>query len=284
MTILQLAVLSSGSTANCYVVWTDSSMVLVDAGLSGRKTKQAMESFSLDMEDVDALFISHEHSDHIRGAGVLARKLGIPVYMTARTYFAAEHRLGKVENVEFIAASDERRIGDIEVENFPTPHDAAEPVGFLFRWRDQKIGLCSDLGHVPEEVVSLLHDPDILVMESNYHPDMLRDGPYPPQLKAQIASSIGHLSNLDSGKAIARIIGPRSSDVLLAHISQNNNTPDRALRDVERALRFRDLPVPSLHPTWHEKCSGPYCCRRSPEDSEDEVKATVGSEASEEKP
>ena len=240
-------------------------MVLVDAGLSGRKTEQAMGSFSLDMDDVDAIFISHEHSDHIRGAGVLSRRYDIPIYMTTRSYFAAEHRMGKLEELVFIDSSDERRIGDIEVESFPIPHDAADPVGFVFRRKDQKIGICSDLGHVPGAVIPLLQDPDILVIESNYHPDMLRNGPYPPQLKALIGSELGHLSNIESGKAIARIIGPRSSDVLLAHISKNNNTPDRALKDVKNALKFYDRALPDLHPTWHERCSGPFSCGRKEE-------------------
>jgi len=240
-------------------------MILVDAGLSGKKTKKAMRSLSLDIDDVDALFVSHEHTDHIRGAGVLSRKYGIPIYITPRSYFAAEHKLGKLEELIFIDASDERKVGDIEVESFPTPHDAADPVGFVFRKKDLKIGICSDLGHVPDPVIALLEDPDILVIESNYHPEMLQNGPYPPQLKALIESKLGHLSNSESGKAIARIIGERSSDVLLAHISMNNNTPEQALLDVKNALRFYDRALPALHPTRHERCSGPFCCGRNEE-------------------
>ena len=264
-TILQFAVLSSGSTANAYVVKTDSSMILVDAGLSGRKTKKALEALSLSIDQVDAIFISHEHSDHIQGAGVLSRQHEIPIYTTARTFFAAEHRIGKVDEPIFINQSDETRVGDIHIESFPTPHDAVEPVGFSFRSQDQKIGFCSDLGHVPDEVVDILKDPDILVIESNYHHEMLKQGPYPPHLKAQIASEFGHLSNLDSGTAIARIIGPRTGDVLLAHISRNNNTPALALDNVKKVLRFYALSGPKLHATSHEGVQGPFICGKREE-------------------
>lgn len=235
-------------------------MVLVDAGLSGKRTEQALSSFSLDVRDLDAIFITHEHSDHIVGAGVLSRRYGIPLYTTPRTYFAAQHRLGKLEELEFISSSGEVVIGDMAIESFPVPHDAADPVGFVIRHRDQKLVICSDLGEVPEFAFSLIENPDILVIESNYNIDMLKNGPYSAHLKSLIQSSQGHLSNIDSGTVISRVLGPRTLHVLLAHISKNNNSPDQALQDVRQVLRFHGTEFHSLHTTGHHETLGPFSC------------------------
>ena len=252
--------LSSGSSANSYVAWTETSMILVDAGLSGKRTAQALSSFSLDIQNVDAIFITHEHTDHIIGAGVLSRRYGIPVYTTARTYFAAQHRLGKLEELVFIDSSGEVQMGDLAVESFPVPHDAADPVGFVIRHRGQKLVICSDLGELPQSAVPLITNPDVLIIESNYNIDMLKNGPYPAHLKSLIQSSLGHLSNIDTGKAITRILGPRTLHVLLAHISRNNNSPDQALQDVRGVLRFHGKKFHSLHTTEHKRTLGPFSC------------------------
>ncbi len=235
-------------------------MVLVDAGLSGKRTREALASFSLEMDDVDAIFLTHEHSDHVQGAGVLSRKHNLPIFATTRTFLAAEKRLGNVAERVFINSSDNLRIRDMEIESFSVSHDAADPVGFLFRKEDMKLGICSDLGEVPSSLVRILDNPDLLVMEANYEPELLRTGHYPPGLKALIESPIGHLSNSDAGDAISRIVGERSTDIILAHISENNNTTQKALSTVKRILNFHGLTGPRIHTTRHRVSCGPFSC------------------------
>jgi len=240
---VSVAVLASGSKGNCAVVRSERAAILVDAGLSCRETCRRMAQVGLDAAALSAIVITHEHSDHVNGLPMLAKKLRIPVFMTERTARTWQRQLDDANVAapvlarhETFAAGRGFTIGDIEVRSFTIPHDAADPVGFSFQAEGVKVGIVTDLGYIPPNVRHELRGADVLVIESNHDLEMLRVGPYPWMVKQRVMSRVGHLSNDALAEFFTSDYDGRAAFVVLAHLSEQNNLPELARRAAEQAL------------------------------------------------
>jgi phosphoribosyl 1,2-cyclic phosphodiesterase len=243
---VSVSMLASGSRGNCAIVASACTKILVDAGISCRETFKRLKSLGEDPQSLAAILITHEHSDHVYGLATLAKKLRIPVFMTGATHAAWARALRnekgerpQLEKLERFESGHRFQVGDIEVKPFTIPHDAADPVGFTFRVEGAKISMVTDLGYVPANVRDHLRGSDILVMESNHDVEMLRGGSYPWSVKQRVASNVGHLSNLKLADFFTSDYDNNAAFVVLAHLSEQNNHPEIALREAERALAER---------------------------------------------
>lgn len=226
--MLEVHVLASGSDGNCTVIESDGEAIMIDAGVSCRRIMSMMELAGIDRESVKAILITHEHTDHISGAGATARKLGIPVMTNVATFDASN--LGNVEFVPVDARSS-FQIGDMIVTPLPTSHDAVDPCCYFTETDHGKVLLATDTGRLNYQIEHALSIADIAILESNYDPDMLVNGPYPAMLKRRIRSDTGHLSNFDCADAVKRNL-KEGSQLFLAHLSKTNNIPDLARQTV----------------------------------------------------
>jgi len=241
-----VSMLASGSRGNCAVVASARTRILVDAGISGRETLKRMKALGDDPRLLSAILITHEHSDHVYGLATLAKKLRIPVFMTGATHQAwaraMRHQNGvrpQLDKLEAFEAGCSFQVGDIAVQPFTIPHDAADPVGFTFRAEGIKVGIATDLGYLPVSVRDHLRACDVLVMESNHDLEMLRGGPYPWSVKQRVMSRVGHLSNEALADFLINDYDNHATFVVLAHLSDQNNHPEIARRGAERALASR---------------------------------------------
>ena len=245
--MVSLTVLASGSRGNCSVLASSRTRILVDAGVSCREIGRRMTLSGDHALNLSAVIISHEHSDHVAGLYVLARKLKIPVFMTGATYHAwqrwarqkNEGILPELARLETFESGRSFTIGDITVAPFTIPHDAADPVGFTFRAEGVKIGIVTDLGYMPASVADNLRGCDGLVIESNHDVEMLRGGPYPWVVKQRVMSRVGHMSNDALAQYFAGDYDGGAAFLVLAHLSEQNNHPDLARHAAERALAAR---------------------------------------------
>ncbi len=235
-----VCVLGSGSRGNALFVSDGRTSLLIDAGLSARETIRRLETRGLDFAGVDALLITHEHRDHLQGAERLVRRRRMPVYLTAGTWKAAPG-LHDLPEAMLVACGVPLRIGTLTVEAFSVSHDACEPVGFTITAAAGRIGIATDLGSVTDSVREHLRGCRLLVLEANHDPGMLQEGPYPAFLKQRIAGARGHLANGETGRLLAALLHPGLEQVILAHLSETNNTPERALAGVAPFLE--GLPV-----------------------------------------
>jgi phosphoribosyl 1,2-cyclic phosphodiesterase len=251
---LRVSILASGSSGNLTLLETESTRILVDAGLGKRETLARLAKIGSDLTHLDAILITHEHSDHCIG---LPQALGIwkpPLYVTELTLEALKRTLpdtfGKrIRGVESIRAGQDFCIGDIDIHAFGIPHDAADPVAYTFRTNGNKVAICTDLGHLPNHVKVHLRGCDCVVLESNHEADMLKAGPYPWVVKQRVLSKNGHLANHTVAEYLADADGTVGFDVrarylILAHLSEENNNPDTALISAEEALRRRPSESP----------------------------------------
>ncbi len=249
---VSVSVLASGSRGNCALVATSSTRILVDAGLSGRETFKRLRTLADRndnndrAEEISAILITHEHSDHVAGLQRLAKKLNVPVFLTAPTHHAwsravrdAEGAIPQLPKSEHFSAGRGFRVGDIEVMPFTIPHDAADPVGFTFRAEGVKIGFATDLGYMPASVRDHLRGCSVLVMESNHDVEMLRSGPYPWSVKQRVMSRVGHLSNDALAEFFSGDYDGGAEYLILAHLSEQNNHPELARAAAEHALGGR---------------------------------------------
>jgi phosphoribosyl 1,2-cyclic phosphodiesterase len=243
---VSLSVLASGSRGNSAIVASVSTRILVDAGISCREIFKRMKAAGDDPHRLSAILITHEHSDHVYGLATLAKKLKVPVFMTGATHhvWARAVREQKGERpddsrLEVFESGRSFQVGDILVTPFTIPHDAADPVGFTFRAEGTKIGFATDLGYLPASVRDHLRGCDVLVMESNHDVEMLRGGPYPWSVKQRVMSRVGHLSNLALADFLTNDYDNSATFVVLAHLSEQNNHPEIARREAEKALATR---------------------------------------------
>ena len=237
---MELCSIASGSSGNCIYVGTDATHLLVDVGISGKKTEGGLNSIGQSLKNIDGILVTHEHSDHICGLGVLSRKYHIPIFATKGTIEAIKKSssVGKIEEDLFvpIKADESFRIKDITVEPMHTSHDAAEPVAYRMRYENKKIAIATDLGTYNEYTVECLKGMDLLFLEANHDVNMLQVGPYPYQLKRRILGDRGHLSNELSGQLLKRIAHEKLQGVVLGHLSKDNNIPELAYETVRVEL------------------------------------------------
>jgi phosphoribosyl 1,2-cyclic phosphodiesterase len=230
--------LASGSKGNCVALEGQNSTILIDAGLSAKEILTRLVRAGLDPGRIDALLVTHEHGDHTRGIDVLARKLEIPVYATEGTLqdFLTHRRTSAKPLIHHTCRDGEPfRIGDLIIEPFATSHDALEPCGFVIRGGDLRFGYCTDTGIITPHMLDLLRQCDGIVLESNHCPEMLQNGPYPESLKRRIRSKRGHLSNPAAADCL-RALGRDAPQVILAHLSEMNNTPEKAMGSAREGL------------------------------------------------
>ncbi len=241
-----VSMLASGSKGNCAFVASSRTKILVDAGISCRETFKRMKSLGEDPQSLSAILITHEHTDHVYGLATLAKKLRIPVFMSEKTHRAWAKTLRslngerpKIEKLEEFRSGYAFQVGDIDVTPFTIPHDAADPVGFTFRSEGIKVGFATDLGRLLANVRDQLRGSDILVVESNHGVELLRSGPYPWSVKQRVGSPTGHLSNEKLADFFTGDYDNGAAFVVLAHLSQQNNHPEIARREAEKALAER---------------------------------------------
>ncbi|MRR15619.1 MAG: MBL fold metallo-hydrolase [Deltaproteobacteria bacterium] len=240
---MNIAAIASGSNGNCYYVENDGEAVLIDAGISARQIAERMARLGLSLSRVRGVFITHEHSDHIRGLDVLTRKYALPVFMTRKTY-ASYGKVIKESLLNFFSPGGEVEVGRLSILPFLTSHDAVEPCGLTVFSGGRTVSVMTDLGQGCANAMAHLANADAVFLESNYDEQMLRTGFYPPYLKKRIASDVGHLSNRQAASLALEHASPRLRHVFLSHLSANNNTPALALAAFNPFLRERtDLDV-----------------------------------------
>lgn len=236
---LVICVLASGSKGNAIYVASGDTAVLFDAGLSGIKIERLMKQRGISPDNLDALVVSHEHSDHVSGIGVLARRYRLPVYINPGTQKAVSKYLGRIDAFCSFECGTAFFINDLAIHPFSVSHDAAEPAGFTIKNSAGKIGIATDLGFAPAMVRQHLKDCNLLVLEANHDIEMLEQGPYPWPTKQRVKSRTGHLSNEAARDLLIQVHHENLRHVILAHISETNNTPEKALSVVSGPVNGR---------------------------------------------
>ena len=233
---LSVCMLASGSRGNAIFVSDGITSILIDAGLSGIEIERRMQSKGLYPEDLDAILVSHEHTDHVQGVGVLSRRFNLPVYISRGTEEAAAQHLGALHDFKRFECGTTFQIENLTIHPFSVSHDAQDPAGFTILQNGTKVGITTDLGIATAMVKEHLKGCSLLILEANHDPAMLIEGPYPWPVKQRIQSRAGHLSNEASKNLLKEIQHERLQHVVLAHLSETNNTPQKALAEVSRAL------------------------------------------------
>jgi phosphoribosyl 1,2-cyclic phosphodiesterase len=244
--------IASGSSGNCVYAGLGGAHFLIDAGISGKQIAAGLQRFGV--ERPDAILVTHEHGDHVRGLGIAARRYRVPIYATPKTwrYFLRHNTLGPVpeELVKHVEPGIPFRIGNAEITPFDTPHDASQPVGYTLQAGDEKIAIATDLGEATPTVEKHLRNAQIIYIESNHDIEMLRNGRYDARLKARVASTRGHLSNAAAGVLLCEICEGLAANlrphVFLAHLSEENNRPMLAYDTVLRVLDGNEIRVKKL--------------------------------------
>lgn len=255
---MQYSVLASGSTGNATYVATEQTKLLVDAGLSGKQLEELMAQAGIDPAQLDGILVTHEHSDHIKGLGVLARRYQVPVYANAQTWTELDRLCGKIDTeLKFHFERDQvLTIKDLEVQSFGISHDAIEPMAYCFHYEGKKLSVATDMGYVSAKIKDVIKGSDVLIFESNHDVEMLRMCRYPWNIKRRILGDTGHLSNEAAGEALIDIITGQTKRIYLAHLSKDNNMIDLARMTVQQILEQGDIGVGEglqLHDTYPDK-------------------------------
>jgi len=234
--------LQSGSNGNCIYVEAGGIKLLFDAGINGKQAETRLAAHGLNIRDVDALIISHDHGDHVRHAGVYQRKYGLPLYVTQKTYDTAvkKHPLGRFNDVRFFRSDGMLQFGKVSVEAVATPHDASDGVAFVVISGNRRLGIMTDLGHIFNGLTEVVSSLDAVFIESNYDPEMLEAGLYPAFLKKRIRGPQGHLSNIEAAELLKATTGSRLKWACLSHLSEQNNNAALALQ-THRDILNQDL-------------------------------------------
>lgn len=223
---MRFATLGSGSRGNAHLIETTQVRVLVDCGFPAREIARRLSLLGVEADTLDAILITHEHSDHIRGLGPVARRYQLPAWMTSGTYLGANcGELPKLHRIDSHAG--EFLIGDLEVLPYPVPHDSREPCQFIFRSAGQRLGILTDAGHVTPHIVENLSVCDSLILEFNHDTEMLASGPYPPNLQTRVGGNHGHLNNHQSVNLLGQLDLNRLQHLVAAHLSEKNNTREQ---------------------------------------------------------
>lgn len=243
---MDICSIASGSSGNCIYVGTEDYHLMVDAGVSGKKIENGLNSIGLKTEEMDGILITHEHSDHISGLGVIARKYGIPMYGTKETIEAVLNTssIGKVDESLFhpIEPDKEFSIGDIDIRPFSISHDAANPVAYVMESGRKKVAVATDLGKYDDYIIDKLQGLDVLLLEANHDIHMLQAGKYPYPLKRRILGERGHLSNETAGQLLGKVLHDGMKKIILGHLSKENNYAELAYETVRLEVTMGDNP------------------------------------------
>jgi len=233
---MRFCILGSGSGGNACYFETENARLLIDAGFSAREIVRRLDWLGIPAESLNGIVITHEHRDHIRGAGPLSRRFHLPLYLNRRTHEKGGKLLGAVARTVIIETGRTLIVEDLNVETFTKCHDAADPLGLVVSNNGVRVGFVTDLGRSTKLVEDRLKGCQALIMEFNYDPQMLENGPYPLELKRRIHGPDGHFSNADAGNLVRTVSGPGTRFVVLAHLSETNNHPKKALEEAQRVL------------------------------------------------
>jgi len=240
--MLTFICLGSGSSGNCYYLSTESTGILIDAGLSIRTLKRHFQTFDLSLRDIQAVLVTHDHADHIKAVGKLAAEFGVPIYTTRAVHegisrnYCVSPRL-QADNCAYLEKDVVLEIGDMQITPFEVPHDSNDCVGYRIEADGVRFCLITDIGHVTERVKEEVSEANYLVLESNHDQEMLMAGPYPAHLKGRISGPTGHLSNHEAAELLANSSSPALHHVWLCHLSEENNHPELARKTVDSILR-----------------------------------------------
>ena len=241
--MLKFCSLYSGSSGNSLFIQSENTKILVDCGHSAKKIEAGLSSIGVDITDVDAILVTHEHTDHIQSIGTISKKHDIPVFANFETWEAMPNQKDKIstENIKMFENDSEFHIGNLQIMPFSTPHDAANPCGFSICNGTKKISIATDLGHIDENIFSNIKDSKFMLLEANYEPEILKVSRYPYILKQRIAGPHGHLSNIDAGQTISTLFGKEPKEVMLGHLSKENNFPEMAYKTVAEELIHNNI-------------------------------------------
>lgn len=240
--MLKFISFGSGSSGNCYYLYTDEDAILIDAGVGIRTLKKHFHDYGLQFESIHNILITHDHADHVKSVGALAQKLGIPVFTTQEVHvgiyknWCVRKKIPMIQQRSLVKGVTVQ-VGAFNVTPFGVPHDSTDCVGYQIENNGVVITIITDCGHVTEEMPALVEQTDYLVLEANYDPEMLQNGPYPEYLRRRILGERGHLSNIECGQLLAEHATPRLKHVWLCHLSEENNHPELARKTVEHILR-----------------------------------------------
>ncbi len=237
---MKFGTIASGSSGNCLYAGNGESHILIDAGVSCKRIIEGLKTFELTGNDIQGILVTHEHTDHVSGLGVLSRKFHIPIYGTEKTIkrILDMENLGKLDRELFqiIEAGKTFDIGNMSIESFSISHDAADPVSYVIHESNKKIGMVTDLGFYDDRIVDYLKSSDLLYVEANHDIHMLQAGPYPYYLKRRILGDQGHLCNEKAAELVVELTHDRLKNVILGHLSKENNYPDLALATVQNEV------------------------------------------------
>lgn len=246
--MLDFCSLYSGSSGNCLLVKTSKTKILVDCGTSLKKIQEGLIDIGEKIEDIDAIIVTHEHSDHVQSLGNTSKKFDIPVFVNFETLEAMPNQKEKIElhNQNIFEVGKEFKIGDLAIQSFSIPHDAANPVGFNIYNQKSKLTVATDLGHMNDELISNMKGSSFILLESNYDPEVLKYSKYPYILKQRIAGPKGHLPNDVAGKTISKLVKDDLKEVMLGHLSKENNFPELAYQTVVEELQNSNVDINEL--------------------------------------
>jgi phosphoribosyl 1,2-cyclic phosphodiesterase len=233
---MYFSVLGSGSKGNALYIESGNTSILIDAGFSGKEIARRLAIHGRELDSLDGLFLTHEHNDHIQGAGVISRRCNLPVHANAGTFQGSDKKLGKLhKRVEFETGKSVQ-LQDLEVRSFRISHDTLDPVGFLISDGKVTVACCTDTGKVSHLVSNRLSGCDAVILEFNHDPMMLKQGPYPLFLQQRVRSSQGHLANEEAAAFLRTLLHDRLKYIVLAHLSETNNTTDLALKSASAVI------------------------------------------------
>ncbi|SOC08212.1 phosphoribosyl 1,2-cyclic phosphodiesterase [Ureibacillus xyleni] len=236
---MRFSVLASGSTGNAIYVENDEHAFLVDVGFSGKKMEQLFAKIDRDIKNLSGILVTHEHSDHIKGLGVVARKYKVPVYANEKTWQAMEGHIGNIPTEQKFIFNMEtvQSFGSLNIESFAVSHDAADPMFYAFHESDRKLVVITDTGYVSDRMKGIIRGADSFVFESNHDIGMLQMGRYPWSVKRRILSDVGHVSNEDAAIAMSEVVFEKPTQIYLSHLSKDNNMKDLARMSVSQTLQ-----------------------------------------------
>lgn len=240
--------LYSGSSGNSLFVQGNETKILVDSGVSAKKITEALDSIDVDIKDINAILVTHEHIDHIRSLGTISKKYNIPIYASLGTWNGIENEKSviKIEEKNYFRVGEKFEIGELKIIPFQTSHDAMDSCGFSIEHENRKISIATDLGEVTNEVINNLKQSKFVLLESNYEPEVLKFCSYPYSLKSRISSSRGHLSNKDAANTVSELVEHGLENVMLGHLSKESNFPELAYKSVVNELMQNSIKIKDI--------------------------------------